>query len=41
MLLEKAAIEAGLLDLANQNAAVILEDFVVDIVDKEDTILAE
>ncbi len=38
---EKAAIETGLLDLANKNAVQILKEFVEDIVDKEVTVLIE
>ncbi len=38
---EKAAIEAGLLDLANQNATEIVKKLVEDFVEKEVTVLVE
>lgn len=39
--IEKAAIETGLLDLANQNAAEIVKRLVEDVVDKEVSVLIE
>jgi len=38
---EKAAIETGLLELANRNAVQIVKELVEDIVDKEVTVLVE
>ena len=38
---EKAAVETGLLELANQNAAEIVKKLVEDVVDKEVTVLVQ